>query len=50
MKGMIGGGILKLKQLLLTIGVIFTFYTTVLIIMLYLLGNSNIIYSVFIDI
>jgi len=46
MKGMIGGGILKLKQLLLTIGVIFTFYTTVLIIMLYLLGNSNIIYSV----
>ncbi len=46
MKGMIGGGILKLKQLLLTIGVIFTFYTAVLIIMLYLLGNSNIIYSV----
>src|SRR5215210_4148376 len=46
MKGMIGGGILKLKQLLLTIGVIFTFYTAVLIIMLYLLGNSNVIYSV----
>jgi trk system potassium uptake protein TrkH len=46
MKGMIGGGILKLKQLLLTIGVIFTFYTAVLILLLYLLGNSNIIYSV----
>jgi trk system potassium uptake protein TrkH len=46
MKGMIGGGILKLKQLLLTIGVIFTFYTAVLILLLYLLGNSNIIYTV----
>ena len=46
MKGMIGGGMLKLKQLLLTIGVIFTLYTAVLIIMLYLLGNSNVIYSV----
>ncbi len=46
MKGMIGGGILKLKQLLLTIGVIFTFYTIILGILLYSFGNFNIIYSV----
>jgi len=46
MRGMIGGGILKLKQLLLTIGVIFTVYTAILCIMLYFLGDFNIIYSV----
>src|SRR5918997_5080542 len=44
MKGMIGGGILKLKQLLLTIGVIFTFYTVILVVLLYLFGNFNIVY------
>jgi trk system potassium uptake protein TrkH len=46
MRGMIGGGILKLQQLLLTIGVIFTVYTIILTILLYFLGNSNIIYTV----
>jgi trk system potassium uptake protein TrkH len=46
MKGMISGGLLKLKQLLLTIGVIFTIYTVILSILLYLLGNSNIINTV----
>ncbi|MBA3749852.1 MAG: TrkH family potassium uptake protein, partial [Nitrosopumilus sp.] len=46
MRGMIGGGILKLKQLLLTIGVIFTIYTAALTILLYFLGDFNIIYSV----
>ncbi len=46
MKGMIGGGILKLKQLLLTIGVIFTFYTVILVVLLYLFGNFNIVYAV----
>ena len=46
MKGMIGGGILKLKQLLLTIGVIFTFYTIILCSLLYLFGNFNIVYAV----
>ena len=44
MKGMIGGGVLKLKQLLLTIGVIFTFYTIILGMILYVFGNFNIIY------
>jgi trk system potassium uptake protein len=44
MKGMIGGGVLKLKQLLLTIGVIFTFYTVILGTILYIFGNFNIIY------
>ncbi len=46
MKGMIGGGILKLKQLLLTIGVTFTFYTIILVVLLYLIGNFNIVYAV----
>jgi trk system potassium uptake protein TrkH len=43
---MIGGGILKLKQLLLTIGVIFTFYTVILTVLVYLFGNFNIIYAI----
>ncbi len=45
MKGMIGGGVLKLKQLLLTIGVIFTFYTVILGIILYSFGDFSIIYA-----
>ena len=41
MRGMIGGGILRSKQLIITISVIFTIYTTVLSALLYLLGNIN---------
>ncbi|MEJ7641666.1 MAG: hypothetical protein WKF36_05655, partial [Candidatus Nitrosocosmicus sp.] len=46
MKGMIGGGILRLKQLLLTISVIFSVYTVTLSLLLYLSGNTNMIYNV----
>ena len=46
MKGMIGGGGLKLKQLLLTITVIFTIYTVVLTTLLYLLGYETAIYNI----
>ncbi|TVP40966.1 potassium transporter TrkG [Candidatus Nitrosocosmicus arcticus] len=45
MKSMISGGGLKLKQLLLTITVIFTIYTVVLIILLYIFGYENAIYN-----
>ncbi len=46
MKGMIGGGILRLKQLLLTISVIFSVYTVTLSLLLYLSGNTNMIYNI----
>jgi trk system potassium uptake protein TrkH len=46
MKGMISGGILKLKQLITTISIIFTVYTIVLVILLYFFGYSNIIYNI----
>jgi trk system potassium uptake protein TrkH len=46
MKGMIGGGVLRLKQLLLTISVIFTIYTILLSSLLYLFGYDNIIYNI----
>ncbi|CAN5198745.1 TrkH family potassium uptake protein [soil metagenome] len=41
MRGMIGGGILRSKQLIITISVIFTIYTTTLSALLYSLGNIN---------
>ena len=46
MKGMIGGGILRLKQLLLTISVIFSVYTLTLSLLLYFSGSTNTIYNV----
>jgi trk system potassium uptake protein TrkH len=46
MKGMIGGGGLKLKQLLLTITVIFTIYTVILSTLLYLFGYESTIYNI----
>lgn len=46
MKGMLGGGSLRLKQLILTIAVIFTIYTTALSILLYISGNHDIIYNI----
>jgi trk system potassium uptake protein TrkH len=46
MKGMIGGGGLKLKQLLLTITVIFTIYTVILTTLLYLFGYESAIYNI----
>ena len=45
MKSMIGGVSLRLKQLLLTIAVIFTIYTVVLTTLLYLFGYESAIYN-----
>ncbi len=44
-RGMIGGGNLKVRQLILTIGVIFSFYAIVLIFFLYLSGQTDILFS-----
>ncbi|RPJ27910.1 MAG: TrkH family potassium uptake protein, partial [Nitrosopumilales archaeon] len=41
MRGMIGGGILRSKQLIITISIIFTIYAAVLGALIYLLGNAN---------
>jgi trk system potassium uptake protein TrkH len=41
MRGMIGGGMLRSKQLIITISVIFTIYTAALSVLLYSLGNLN---------
>jgi trk system potassium uptake protein TrkH len=46
MKGMLGGGSLRLKQLILTIAVIFSVYTVSLSILLYISGNHNIISNI----
>ena len=46
MRGMIGGGILRSKQLIITISIIFTIYTAVLGALVYLLGNINNIDSI----
>jgi trk system potassium uptake protein len=46
MKGMLGGGTLKLKQLILTIAVIFSIYTLTLSVLLYVSGNYDIIYTI----
>ena len=45
MKSMIGGNALKLKQLLLTIAVIFTIYTIILTTLLYIFGYESAIYN-----
>jgi trk system potassium uptake protein len=45
LRGMIGGGNLKVRQLILTIGVIFSFYAIVLIFFLYLSGQTDILFS-----
>jgi trk system potassium uptake protein len=46
MKNMIEGtAILKLNQLIITITVIFTFYSVILILIIYLLGGIDLIYS-----
>lgn len=46
MRNMIGGGILKFKQLLSTISIIFVFYTIIFILLLFFLGNIHLIESV----
>ena len=46
MRGMIGGDILRSKQLIITISVIFTIYTIVITTLLYFLGDTNIVHSV----
>jgi trk system potassium uptake protein TrkH len=45
LRGMIGGGNLKVRQLILTIGVIFSFYATILIFFLYLSGQVDVLFS-----
>ena len=45
-RGMIGGGNLKVKQLIVTIAVIFSAYAIVLIFFLYLSGQADMFYSV----
>ena len=45
MKSMIGGSVLKLKQLLLTIAIIFTIYTIFLTTLLYIFGHEIAIYN-----
>ncbi len=44
-RGMIGGGNLKVRQLILTIGVIFSFYAFILVFFLYLSGQIDILFS-----
>ncbi|CAN5850419.1 hypothetical protein BH23THE1_BH23THE1_26150 [soil metagenome] len=44
-RGMIGGGNLKVRQLILTIGIIFSFYAIILIFFLYLSGQVDILFS-----
>ena len=46
MRNMIGGGILKFKQLLSTISIIFVFYTIIFILLIFFLGNIHLIDSV----
>jgi trk system potassium uptake protein TrkH len=46
MKGMIGGGSLRLRELILTIAVIFSIYTVILSALLYVSGNYDIIYNI----
>ncbi len=46
MRNMIGGGILKFKQLLSTISIIFVFYTIIFILLIFFLGNIHLIESV----
>jgi len=41
MRGMIGGGILRSKQLIITISIIFSIYTVLLSTLLYFLGDIN---------
>lgn len=44
-RGMLGGGNLKVRQLILTIGVIFSAYAIVLVFFLYLSGQEDILFS-----
>ncbi|HSA75435.1 MAG TPA: potassium transporter TrkG, partial [Candidatus Nitrosocosmicus sp.] len=46
MKGMIGGGSLRLRELIFTIAVIFSIYTVILSALLYVSGNYDIIYNI----
>ena len=49
MRNMIGGGILKFKQLLSTISIIFVFYTFIFILLIFFMGNIQLINSVFLS-
>jgi trk system potassium uptake protein len=49
MRNMIGGGILKFKQLLSTISIIFVFYTIIFILLIFFMGNIQLINSVFLS-
>ncbi|MGZ8890904.1 MAG: potassium transporter TrkG [Nitrososphaeraceae archaeon] len=46
MRNMIGGGILKFKQLLSTISIIFVIYTSIFILLIFFMGNIQLINSV----
>ncbi|MGZ5489739.1 MAG: potassium transporter TrkG [Nitrososphaeraceae archaeon] len=46
MRNMIGGGILKFKQLLSTISIIFVIYTFIFILLIFFMGNIQLINSV----
>jgi trk system potassium uptake protein len=46
MRNMIGGGILKFKQLLSTISIIFVIYTIIFIVLIFSMGNIHLIESV----
>src|SRR5918993_871699 len=46
MRNMIGGGILKFKQLLSTISIIFVFYTIIFTLLIFFIGNIHLIESV----
>jgi trk system potassium uptake protein TrkH len=46
MKGMLGGGMLRFKQLLVTVGVIFSAYTVALVLFLVLAGGTTDIYAI----
>jgi trk system potassium uptake protein TrkH len=49
MRNMIGGGILKFKQLLSTISIFFVFYTIIFILLIFFMGNIQLINSVFLS-
>jgi trk system potassium uptake protein TrkH len=46
MRNMIGGGILKFRQLLSTISIIFVFYTVIFILLIFFMGNIHLIEAV----
>ena len=46
MRHLLGGGILRFKQLLSTISIIFVVYTTIFVLLIYIFGHINILDSI----